>query len=382
MVIDCDANATYTPDEELQGVITAYLRRCGNPSSLHRNGQLARAALEEARAELRSFLGAGERDHVIFTSGATEANNTVVASCAALSPGRLVASAVEHPCVLEPLKRVAAYGRDVVLVAPDSGGRIASKSVAAALTPDCALVSIMAANNETGVLNPVAEVAGVVRSVAPGAVVHTDAAQIPGKGALSFSALGVDCMTISGHKFGAPSGIGVLVVRDGVHIAPCILGGPQEGKMRGGTENVFGACAMAAAARNVSASLSARIDRMEALRSDFEKSVCTLVVGAAVNGAGHERLPNTSSLFVPGVRADDLVVALDLEGILVSAGAACSSGKPGPSHVLQAMGLSDDRVGSTVRISFRGDSDLGVARTVAEAIARVANRVRETPSGA
>ncbi len=376
MLLDCDANATYLPDEELRGVISQCLGQCGNPSSLHRQGQRARAALEEARAVLRDFVGAQASDQIIFTSGASEANNCVVAACAAASNGQLVASAVEHPCVLEPLKRLSALGREVSLVLPDMGGRVDCQSVLAAVATTCSLVSIMAANNETGVLNPVAEIARAVRSAAPHALLHTDAAQLPGKAALSFPELGVDCMTISGHKFGAPSGIGALVVRDGVHLAPFILGGPQEGKLRGGTENVFGACAMAAAAKSVAASFEERVARMRALRDHFERALLGLVAGCKVNGADHERLPNTSSVFVPGIRADDLVVALDLEGILVSAGAACSSGKPGPSHVLQAMGQPDERVSSTVRISFRGDSELSVATRVAEAVARAAERMR------
>ena len=376
MLIDCDANATYLPDEELRGVISQFLGRCGNPSSLHRHGQRARAALEDARAVMRNFVGARPNDQIVFTSGASEANNTVVAACGAAPNAQLVASAVEHPCVLEPLRRLSALGREVSLVLPDRGGRIDAHSVSARLSPKCALVSIMAANNETGVLNPVAEIARAARDAAPEALIHTDAAQLPGKTEISFSDLGVDCMTISGHKFGAPSGIGAIVVRDGVHLEPFILGGPQEGKLRGGTENVLGACAMAAAAQAVAASFAERVRRMRTLRDHFEKIVGELVPGCDVNGLWHERLPNTSSLFVPGVRADDLVVALDLEGILVSAGAACSSGKPGPSHVLQAMGQSDERVSSTVRISFRGDSELNVATRVAQAVARASERMR------
>lgn len=325
---------------------------------------------------LRVFVGARPGDLIVFTSGASEANNCVVASCAEISEGALVASAVEHPCVLEPLKKCAAAGREIALVAPDSAGRVSAQSVTQALAPDCAMLSVMAANNETGVLNPIAEIASAVRTIAPQVLVHTDAAQLPGKLPLSFSKMGVDCMTISGHKFGAPAGIGALIVREGVQISPLILGGPQEGKLRSGTENVFGACAMAAAAQVVTASLEARSRRMRSLRDDFERLVCKLIPGALPNGSQHERLPNTSSLYVPGARADDLVVALDLEGILISAGAACSSGKPGPSHVLQAMGQSDDRVACTVRVSFRGDSELGTAAVVAEALARAESRMR------
>lgn len=376
MSIDCDANATYLPEAELQGVIAACLKHLGNPSSLHRGGQRARAALEEARALVRETLGASSGDSVVFTSGATEANNMVVNACARLGARKLVASAIEHPCVLEPLSMAGAHsGADVVLVAPGTGGIVSCAGMAAALTEDTTLVSVMAANNETGVVNPVAEIARTARSRSPQVLTHTDAAQVPGKGELSFRDLGVDFMTVSGHKFGAPSGIGALLIRHGIGISPLILGGPQEAKLRAGTENVFGAAAMAGVLSRVGSGLASRIGAMRGARDHFERLVRQCVPGVIFNGEEHPRLPNTSSVCIPGVRGDDLVVALDLEGVLASSGAACSSGKPGPSHVLRAMGQPLERVKSTIRISFRADVRLGDVERVVAALARVLGRM-------
>lgn len=375
MFLDLDANATYPCDEELQGVIAGALRSLGNPSALHRGGQRARAAVEEARAVVRSLVGAGPHDQVIFTSGATEANNTVIASAAA-TPGPLVSSHIEHPCVLAPLRELERDGRDVRLVAPSSDGEVVVSAVGAALSSDVSLVSIMAANNETGVRNDIAEIVRHVRSVAPVAHIHTDAAQCIGKGEVSFTNLGVDSLTVSGHKFGALSGVGALVIREGVVLRPLLRGGAQESKLRGGTENVLGIVSLAVAAERVMKTQEERVARMRELRDRFERELCQRVERCEFNGTQVDRLPNTSSVFFEGVRADDLVVALDLEGILVSAGAACSSGKPEPSHVLLAMGQPEARVCSTVRISFRADQTAADLDRALDGIARAVSRMR------
>lgn len=379
MIIDCDANATYVPDEEIQRVVSAALGLSGNPSSLHRRGQRARAALEESRASLREFLGVGPKDEIVFTSGATEANNTVLASHAARFPkGRIVSTLIEHPCVLEPLKRLKASGYDVVLVPPKSDGSVSVERIVEGVSRLNTLVSIMAANNETGVINPVTEIVRAVKNISSDIMVHTDAAQLLGKSLVSWSDLRVDLMTISGHKFGAPSGVGAIVIRDGVTLEPMILGGPQEMKLRGGTENVSGIAALGAVASLLKGGLATRIGTMRGARDSFEALVQERIEGCSINCADQPRLPNTTSLCIPGVRADDLVVALDLEGILVSSGAACSSGKPEPSHVLLAMGQDEKRVKSTIRISFRSDIDQPSVTRVVDVLAQVVGRMNRS----
>jgi cysteine sulfinate desulfinase/cysteine desulfurase-like protein len=380
VIIDCDANATYAPDERIRGVISSCLESLGNPSSLHRGGQRARAAIEEARASVRRLVGADEKDGIVFTSGASEANNTVVAAVSGVT-GPIVSASTEHPCILQPLKRLASQGRTVALVSPQSDGSITSESVAAVVTPDTALVSIMAANNETGVVNPIAEIVAKVRAIAPRALIHTDAAQLLGKGALSMREMGVDLLTISAHKIGALSGVGALCIRDGVHLEPLILGGPQESKLRGGTENVLGISVFGAVADMTASELPARVESMRSVRDSFEERLARAIPDVEFNGAHRDRLPNTSNVYIPGVRADDLIVAMDLERILISSGAACTSGKPEPSHVLLAMGQSEERTRATIRVSFRADlshdDGVRVVNALTNAVTRMRRMTRE-----
>jgi cysteine desulfurase len=219
-----------------------------------------------------------------------------------------------------------------------------------------------------------------VRRRSPEALIHTDAAQLVGKGEVSFESVGVDLLTLSGHKLGALSGVGAIVAREGLHLLPFVRGGPQEGKVRGGTENVLGIATLGAVAEALRWDLATRIESMRRIRDEFEAAVVTSVSGCAINAAQRERLPNTSSVFIPGVRADDLVVSMDLEGILISSGAACSSGKPEPSHVLLAMGQDEERVRSTVRISFRADHPAGTGERVVDALSRAVARMRSVGS--
>lgn len=375
MIIDCDANATYAPDERIRGVISSCLESLGNPSSLHRGGQRARAAIEEARASVKRLIGAGAQDTLVFTSGATEANNTVIAAVSHQN-GPIVSASTEHPCILRPLRRLASLGRAVTFVSPNTEGVITADVVASAVTPDTALVSIMAANNETGVINPIAEIADRVRTIAPRALIHTDAAQLLGKVGVSMKELGVDLITISAHKIGALSGTGALCIRDGIQIEPLLLGGSQESKLRGGTENVLGIAVFGAVCDMVAADLPARYEVMKEVRDTFESLIARELPDVVINGARVPRLPNTSSLYIPGIRADDLIVAMDLERILISSGAACTSGKPEPSHVLMAMGQDEERTRSTVRVSFRTDLSLDIVPRVVSALANAVTRMR------
>lgn len=375
MIIDLDANASYAPSEELRQVIVDSWNCVGNPSSLHRTGQRARAVIEEARESVRQLIDAGPRDTIVFTSGATEANNMLIAGCG-LKGGRLVSSRIEHPCILGPLQRLKNQGKDVCLVAPTPQGAVSAASVMEYVTNTTSLVSVMSANNETGVINDLQGVVATVRSITPEAVIHTDASQLVGKGLFSMQSLGVDAVTLSGHKFGALTGVGALVVRNGIDLEPLLLGGAQEGKLRGGTENVLGILSLGKAASVVQRECGERIRRMQRIRDLFESVVCEAIEGCEIHGASVERLPNTCSLSIDGIRGDDVVVALDLDGILVSSGAACSSGKPEPSHVLLAMGLPEDKVRSTIRVSFRADQDPSIVGHVVDRLQRVVTRMR------
>jgi cysteine desulfurase len=372
MIIDLDANATYAPPEEIQGVIGRAWHRLGNPSSLHRGGQRARAEIERARESVRRLVGAAKDDLVVFTSGATEANNTVIGA-----GWRSVAvSAVEHPCVLAPARRIQVSGGEARIIPANSAGEIESDALQQTLRPETELVSVMTANNETGVQNDIEALSAAARLVNPRVLFHTDAAQALGKQHLSFSAMGIDLLTVSGHKIGALTGVGALIVRNGVSIPPLLLGGSQEQKLRGGTENVLGVVSFGEVAQLVLETLASRLDAMRELRDSFEDTLARAVPGCVFNGRSAGRLPNTSSVYIPGIVGDDLVVALDLEGILVSSGAACSSGKPEPSHVLLAMGQDQQRVRSTVRVSFRADQSAEIVPRAVDAIARVVSRMR------
>ncbi len=391
MFIDCDANATYALDARGEALLHEAVQVLGNPSSLHRLGQRARNAIEVARDDLRRLVGIpsalSARYRVVFTSGATEANNLLVSSLARSSE-EVVSTAIEHPCMLKPLERLSGAVQGgtlehrtvppptVRLATSRPSGVVDAEALAPLLAQSTGLVSLMAANNETGVLNPLNEIVSQVRQLAPKAVVHSDVAQVLGKVPFSMTDSQLDAITVSGHKFGAIAGVGALVIREDVALEPLILGGPQEDKVRGGTENVLGIVHMGLVARHVASEVAQRARAMRQVRDEFEAALQRLLPGCVFNGAeaGVERLPNTSSVWLPGTRADDLVVALDLKGILVSAGSACSSGKPEPSHVLGAMGQPPERVKATVRVSFRADSAEGAGGRVAEALAEAARR--------
>jgi cysteine desulfurase len=267
-------------------------------------------------------------------------------------------------------------GVAVALTPPDKTGEVHAESVRILLREDTTLVSVMAANNETGVLNNISEIASCVRQVAPKARLHSDAAQMVGKLPLQFAELPLDYLTVSGHKLGALTGVGALVIKQEAEISPLILGGPQENKLRGGTENVLGVISLGIVASDILAEGITRGQSMRLVRDVFERELLTALPDCGVNGQLAERLPNTTSVYIPRIRAEDLLVALDLEGIYISSGAACSSGKPEPSHVLSAMGQPEERVKSTVRVSFRADHDPHVGTMAAQKFAQIVTRMR------
>ena len=373
-LIDCDANATYAPDDDILDLFREALSCLSNPSSMHRAGQRAKSAIEKARAELLEAVCAHQDDTVVFTSGATESNN-MLPGLLPSATSQVVVHSFEHPCVLATFKRHEERSPGTVTVlTPDSSGRISIDSVVRSLSAKTKLVSLMGANNETGALYPLAELCQAVKAAFPHVLVHCDAAQMLGKERLSFAELEVDAMTLSGHKIGALPGVGALVLRKGLHIDPIIVGGSQEMKLRGGTENVPAICIFSEVAKRVVSSLATRVQSMRAARDAFESELSSRCKRVSINFVDLPRLPNTSSVLVDGVRGDDLVVALDLAKVLASTGAACSSGKREPSHVLLAHGFTEQEAASSVRFSFRADASADDGREVATRFIEVIER--------
>lgn len=347
-----DHNAT-TPLEPaaLEAMLPWLREQFGNPSSRHEYGRAARRAVDEARQQLAAAIGAHATE-IVFTSGGSESNNLFLKGAAAcLKPGVIGISAVEHPCVVKPAQQLARQGWSLVEVAVDDEGRVAADAWRACLAEKPKLLSVMRANNETGVLQDVAALAAAARG--SGAWFHCDAVQAFGKIPLSFrelNAAGVHALTLSAHKIGGPKGAAALVVDKRVELAPLIAGGGHERGLRSGTENVpaivgFGVAATLAAARVAEAPA-----RSARLREKLDAGLVAL--GARLFGAGAERLPNTTYFALPAIDGETLVGKLDRAGFAVASGAACSSANPEPSHVLSAMGVAPEIARGAVRVSL------------------------------
>ena len=339
-----DYNATAPIKPEVVTAVSETMMLAGNPSSVHGFGRDVRKRIEDAREQIAALIGCSPPE-LVFTAGGTEANNTALSGA-----GRrvLIVSAIEHPAVLRTAEAVA---EEHIVLPVDGEGLLDMASLDKALAahgPE-ALVSVMLANNETGVIQPVAEIAA--RATAAGALVHCDAVQAPGRIPVSFAGLGVDMMSIAAHKFAGPKGIGALVVRSGLEIAPLIHGGGQERGLRGGTENAAGIVGFGTAAQLAQGDL-ARAGEIAALRDRLEARLRETEPDVVIFSEGAERLPNTSCLTMPGVQSETQVMGLDLAGVAVSAGSACSSGKVEPSHVLRALGAADAVGGCAIRVSM------------------------------
>jgi cysteine desulfurase len=333
----------------------------GNPSSVHHYGQQAKAAIDEARTDVANLIGA-EPSEVLFTSGGTEADNIAIRGAAEAleTTGRrhLVASAIEHEAVLNTLKALAKRGWRTTLLPVDQSGIVSAAALREALADDTAVVSVMHANNEIGTIQPVAELARAAHE--RGALFHTDAVQSAGKIAVDVKTLGVDMLSMSAHKFYGPKGVGALWIRRGLRVMPILTGGRQERSRRAGTENVSGIVGMGVAARIASGKMAEEGRRLSALRDRLEAGILGAVPGTVVNGSIGARVPNTTNISFDRVEAESLLIALDLQGVAVSTGSACSSGTLEPSHVLKAMGFNAHRTQNSIRFS------LGAANTEAE----------------
>jgi len=380
-LIYLDHNATTPLDPRVFEAMLPYLREAwGNPSSPYRFGQEARAAVERARNRVAECLGCRPAE-VLFTGGGTEADNLALRGVtrALRDRGRhVVTSAIEHPAVLRTCKALEADGVRVTWAEVSGDGVVDVAAVGRALGSDTVLLSVMHANNETGVLQPVAELAELAH--ARGVPFHVDAVQTAGKLPLRPAALGADLLALSAHKFHGPKGVGALFVRSGTPLHPLLTGGEHERGLRAGTENVAGIVGLAEALALAQAEAQAEAARVGALRDRLERAILAAVPGARVHGAGAPRVPNTTNLALPGVDGESVVVGLDLHGVCVSTGSACSTGDPAPSHVLTAMGVPPREAQSSVRFSLGRDTRPEDIDTVVRALAEVVARLRAVSS--
>ncbi len=381
-----DNNATTRPADEVVEAMLPYLReRWGNPSSIHTFGSRVGRAVDDARERIARHLGASGPGEIVFTSGGTESDNAAIRGALALGAREgkrhVVTTAVEHPAVrslLRGLESPEAPDRVEVTWLPVTGGgdiRYGVGGLRAAIRPDTALVSVMWANNETGVVFPIAEIAAACEEA--GALLHVDAVQAAGKVPIDLERLpGIDLLALSGHKLHGPKGIGILFVRRGFHLPALVAGGHQERGRRAGTENVPGIAGLAAAFDLCARSLAEDARRTARLRDDLERRVLDAVPGAVRNGAADRRLPGTSSLRFPDQDGEALVLDLARRGISTSSGSACTSGSLEPSHVLLAMGVRPRDALGSLRLSLSRETTEEEVSLAAEAVVASVRRLR------
>ncbi len=378
MRIYLDHNATTPVRDEVVRAMTETLEDVyGNPSSGHAEGGLARARVEMAREQVAQCLGAMP-SWVYFTAGASEANNAVLMGLLEQDRGGLVTSNVEHPSVDEPATCLEEAGVGVTRVPVDGEGLLDPEEVLEAAGPGTSLVSLIWANNETGVVQPMEEIAEGLRS--RGIRLHVDATQALGKWPLDLSRVPVDYLSCSAHKLGGPKGTGCLLAREGAPIYPFIRGGPQERRMRGGTENVAGIVGFGRACALASDELSYRMVEYARLRDRLWEGLCAKVGEVRRNGSADHVLPNTLNVQFLDTPGEVLLQALDLEGVAVSAGAACHSGSISPSHVLTAMGLSPEQARSSLRLSIGHGVDTGQIDAAIGLFGELVGRIRRAGS--
>lgn len=344
-----DHNATTALDARVLEAMLPYLRgQQGNPTSRHGFGRTARQAIDLAREQVAAAVGA-HPSQVTFTSGGTEANNTAIKGIAAThTPAQLVCSAIEHPAVSKPMQSLLGRGWKMARTPVDQDGKVNLAALETLLQQKTALVSVMLANNETGVLQDIPAIAGLARR--HGALLHTDAVQALGKVAVDFTASGANAMSLSGHKIHGPQGVGALILDKRVDLQPLLEGGGQEKGLRSGTENIAAIVGFGMACELVTRDLERHAEKIRGLRDQFEQGLVEL--GATVFGQGAERLPNTSFFALPNIEGETLVMALDRQGYAVASGSACSSDSIEPSHVLLAMGIAPEVARGAVRVSL------------------------------
>jgi cysteine desulfurase len=378
MRIYFDYNATTPIVPAVGDAMTAAMRDVfGNASSVHFFGQQAKAAVDIARSSLAALIGA-DPSEIVFTSGGTESDNFAIRGAAeALEPTKrrhLIASAIEHEAVLNTLKALARRGWQTTLLPVDHSGILSPDRLRDAMRDDTALVSVMHANNEIGTIQPIAELAAIAHEHR--ALMHTDAVQSAGKIPVETRALGVDLLSVSAHKFNGPKGVGALWIKRGTRLQAMQTGGKHERGRRAGTENVPAIVGMGVAALLAKEKLASETLRVGALRDRLEEGVLRSVTGTAINGAPLQRVPNTTNISFDRVEAESLLIALDLEGVAVSTGSACSSGTLEPSHVLRAMGFPPHRTQNSLRFSLGVFSTQEEVDRVVEILPRLVEKLR------
>jgi cysteine desulfurase len=368
-----DNNAT-TPvlPEVFEAMQPYFAEQFGNASSIHHHGQHTRAAVEDARESVAALLGC-RASEIVFTSGGTEADNLAISGLVAAGD-HVITSSIEHHAVLLACKHLEEIGCEVTVLPVDGRSLVDPDDVRRALRPNTKLISVMMANNETGVLQPVEEIGGIANDA--GVCFHTDAVQAAGKVAIDVKRIGCHALSVSGHKMHAPQGIGALYVRKGTRLQPLFYGGRHERSRRAGTENVPGIVGLGKAAQIAKEALDRGDDqKVAALRDGLQRGILTQVEEAGVNGDGAARVPNTTNIHFDHIDGEAMVIALDLKGLAVSTGAACSSGAIEPSHVLVAMGLRNDQARASIRFSLGKQTvaeDIDVALAlVPEVVARL-----------
>ena len=369
--LDNNATTPLLPDV-FEAMRPYFGEQFGNASSIHHHGQQTRAAVEDARESVAALLGCRAAE-IVFTSGGTEADNLAIAGLIAAGD-HVITSSIEHHAVLLSCRHLEEIGAEVTVLPVDFRGVIDPSDVGRALRPNTKLISVMMANNETGVLQPVEKIGAIAAEA--GVYFHTDAVQAFGKVAIDVKRIGCQALSISGHKIHAPQGVGALYVQKGTKIHPLFYGGRHERSLRAGTENVAGIVGLGKAAQLAKQGLDRGDDeKMAAMRDRLQQGILAQVEEAGVNGSGVMRVPNTTNIHFDHIDGEALVIALDLKGLAVSTGAACSSGALEPSHVLLAMGLRRDQARASIRFSLgrqtaNEDIDFALA-LVAETVARL-----------
>lgn len=377
MEVYFDNNATtQVLSEVVETMLPFYTEQYGNPSSIHRFGSQVGEKITEARARVAALLGAADPVEVIFTSCGTEGDNAAIRSMLEAQPEKrhIVTTKVEHPAVLGLCQHLEKKGYRVTWLNVDHDGNLDLDELRAALTGDTALASIMWANNETGVIFPIAEIGAIVR--AAGVPFHVDAVQAAGKIPLHVSELPIDLLTISGHKFHGPKGVGALYVRRGITFSPFMIGGHQERNRRAGTENVAGIIGMGKAAEIALGRLAADCVCVEKLRNQLESLLLTSCPESRVNGSRVNRLPNTLNISFRYLEGESVLVLLDQQGIRASTGSACTAGSSEPSHVLRAMGVPADWLQGAVRFSLSRFNNEAEVRYVNETVPSIVQRLQ------
>jgi cysteine desulfurase len=378
MNIYLDNNATTPLAPEVLDAMLPYLKgKFGNPSSIHSAGREAKKALEESRETIAGIVGAASPESICFTGSGSEADNLAIQGAARAlrhKGNHIVTSAVEHPAVLNACGALEKEGFHVTYVKPDRTGMVPAEAVAEALRDDTILISVMHANNETGTINPVPEIGKIAKE--KNILFHTDAVQSLCKVPFTVDELGVDLLSLSAHKVHGPKGVGALYIREGVLLKPLIYGGHQEGSRRAGTENVAGIVGLAAAARLSWEGLEKETGRMRAMRDKLERGLLEKIPQIQLNGHPTMRLPNTLNLSFPFVESESLLLELDLKGVAVSSGSACTSGTGEPSHVLLAMGIPHEVCRGALRFSLGRENRPEEIDYVLNVLPEIVERIR------